>query len=208
MRNLCVFFSLFFLLFPTVTFAAGDAAKGKSLFATCITCHGSQGEGNQALHAPALAGQESWYLETQLKNYKQGIRGKAKGDVWGATMAPMAMVLTNDQAIADVIAYIQTLKVVNAASTLTGGNVAKGKTLYAVCSTCHGPKGLGMKALHSPRLDIQQDWYMLEQLQKFKNGMRGAHPKDSWGATMAPMAKTLPDEQAMKDVIAYIKSLK
>ena len=196
------------LVWLPMAWAGGDAAKGKTLYTVCVACHGANGEGNQALHAPALAGQEPWYLKTQIKNFKEGVRGMAAGDTWGATMAPMANTLTTDQAIDDVIAYIKTMKVVNAPPTLTGGNAEKGKTSYNICLACHGPKADGMEAVHSPRLNIQQDWYMLEQLKKFKNGMRGAHPKDTWGATMAPMAKTLPDEQTMKDVIAYIKTLK
>ena len=32
--------------------AAGDPAKGKALYATCASCHGAKGEGNQALNAP------------------------------------------------------------------------------------------------------------------------------------------------------------
>jgi len=196
------------LLWLPMAWAAGDAAKGKTLYAVCVACHGANGEGNQALHSPALAGQEDWYLKSQIKNFKEGIRGAVQGDTWGSTMAPMANTLTTDQAIDDVVAYILTLKEVNAPPTLTGGNAENGKAKYTICTACHGPKAEGMKTVHSPRLNIQQDWYMLEQLKKFKNGMRGAHPKDTWGATMAPMAKTLPDEQTMKDVIAYIKSLK
>ena len=41
--------------------AAGDPAKGKALYATCASCHGANGEGNQALNAPAIAGQKEWY---------------------------------------------------------------------------------------------------------------------------------------------------
>ena len=50
--------------------AAGDPAKGKALYATCASCHGANGEGNQALNAPAIAGQQEWYLTRQLKNYQ------------------------------------------------------------------------------------------------------------------------------------------
>ena len=48
---------------------------------------------------------------------------------------------------------------------------------------------------------------MLAQLKKFKEGIRGAHPKDITGMQMRPMAMILPDEQAMKDVIAYIQTI-
>ena len=36
------------------THAAGDPAKGRALYATCASCHGANGEGNQALNAPAI----------------------------------------------------------------------------------------------------------------------------------------------------------
>lgn len=90
--------------------AAGDAAKGKTLFATCVACHGGGAEGNKALNAPRLAGQEDWYLVRQLKNFKDGIRGADPNDIYGQQMAPMAQLLPDDQAIADVVAYIETLK--------------------------------------------------------------------------------------------------
>ncbi|CAM2069010.1 Cytochrome c4 [Sulfidibacter corallicola] len=187
--------------------AGGDAAKGKTLYATCIACHGADGHGMKALNSPQIAGQEDWYLERQLKNYKDGIRGSDPKDTFGMQMRPMAMTLTSDQAIADVIAYIKTLKPKKPESTIQG-DAAKGKNLYVTCATCHGQKAEGMKALNAPALTGLQDWYMLTQLKNYKNGVRGKHPKDIYGMQMAPMAMTLPNEQAIKDVIAYIKTLK
>ena len=49
---------------------------------------------------------------------------------------------------------------------------------------------------------------MIRQLQNFKAGIRGANPKDTFGMQMAPMSQTLPNDQAMADVAAYIKTLK
>ncbi len=89
---------------------AGDKVKGKTLFVTCVACHGANGEGNKALNAPKLAGQQDWYLIRQLKNFKDGIRGANPKDIYGAQMRPMAMTLPNDTAIEDVVAYITTLK--------------------------------------------------------------------------------------------------
>ena len=48
---------------------------------------------------------------------------------------------------------------------------------------------------------------MLTQLQHFKAGVRGTAPGDAQGALMRPMSMTLPDEQAMRDVIAFIMTL-
>lgn len=91
-------------------FAAGDAKKGKAFYTTCVACHGDKGQGNKALNAPRIAGQETWYLVRQLKNFKAGIRGADAKDIYGQQMRPMAMTLPNDQAIEDVAAYIATLK--------------------------------------------------------------------------------------------------
>ena len=96
-------------LCATGAFAAGDAAKGKTLYAVCGSCHGPNGEGMEALNAPRLAGQESWYTIRQLQNFKTGVRGTNPKDTFGMQMAPMAMTLANDQAIEDVAAYIESL---------------------------------------------------------------------------------------------------
>ena len=72
---------------------------------------------------------------------------------------------------------------------------------------CHGPTGGGNEAMRAPPLAKLDDWYVLTQLKKFKAGIRGTNPADLSGATMRPMAATLPDEQAMRDVIAHIQGL-
>ncbi len=186
--------------------AAGDAAAGKASYAVCGSCHGVNGEGNKALNAPALAGQMESYLARQVSNFKAGIRGADPKDSFGAQKRPMAMTLADDAAIANVSAYLASLPEARPAATL-GGNADAGKALYGVCGACHGVNGEGNKALNGPNLRVLQDWYAVRQLANFKAGIRGAHPKDSFGAQMRPMAMTLADEQAMKDVSAYIATL-
>lgn len=185
---------------------AGDADAGKASYAVCSSCHGAQGEGNVALNGPALAGQEDWYLIRQIQNFKAGIRGKHPKDTHGATMAAMAMTLADDKAIENVAAYIGTFELIKPESTLDGDAV-KGEAAYAVCAGCHGTKAEGKKDLNSPKLTGLQDWYLVRQLSNFKEGIRGKDPKDTYGLQMSPMAATLADEQAIKDVVAYIKSL-
>lgn len=187
--------------------AAGDAAAGKTLYATCAACHGQQAEGNEALHAPKLTGQEDWYLTRQVQNFKSGVRGADKKDTYGLQMAPMAQTLADDKAIENVVAYIKSLPDTPAAAKVTG-DAAKGKTAYATCAACHGQKAEGMKALNAPRLAGMSDWYLVSQLQNYKSGVRGKHPKDTYGMQMSPMAATLANDQAIKDVVAYINSLK
>ncbi len=96
-------------LLSSTAIAAGDAEKGKALYATCVACHGPNGKGMDALSAPNLTGLQEWYFVRQLNNFKAGIRGANPEDVYGAQMRPMSMTLADDQAMKDVWAYIQTL---------------------------------------------------------------------------------------------------
>ena len=62
------------------------------------------------MNAPGLKGMSDWYLATQLKNFKQGIRGAHPQDMYGNQMALMAAILTDDQSIDDLAAYTNTLR--------------------------------------------------------------------------------------------------
>ena len=184
----------------------GDAKRGAALYGTCAACHGANGAGNKQLNSPAIAGQEGWYLERQLKNFKAGIRGAHPKDTYGAQMRPMSMTLANDQAISDVVAHILTFPAPSK-ETKVSGNPAVGKSLYGTCTACHGPAAKGNKQMNAPGLTHLPSWYMARQLKHFKEGVRGAHPRDVYGAQMRPMSMTLADDQAIQNVIAYIKSL-
>lgn len=94
---------------PTAITLSGDIETGRTLYASCVTCHGANGEGNQSLGAPALAGQNDWYLVTQLKNFKAGYRGTHQQDTYGAQMMSMASLLQDDTEITNVVSYINTL---------------------------------------------------------------------------------------------------
>ncbi len=185
----------------------GSAENGKALYAVCVSCHGTDGAGNKALNAPRIAGQQEWYVKRQLAAFKSGMRGTHSGDIYGRTMRPMAMTLSNDQAMADIAAYVNSLQGPVSESTVQG-DVTAGKASYAVCVSCHGPNGEGNKALNAPKLSGMQDWYIVRQLQHFKKGIRGANPKDTYGMQMAPMAMTLPDDKAIENVAAYISTLR
>jgi cytochrome c oxidase subunit 2 len=183
----------------------GDAVAGKALYAVCAGCHGANGEGNLAMNAPRLSGQLPWYLERQLRQFKQGVRGAHDKDVFGKVMAPMAATLADDAAIANVAAYIATLPDVHVAATIKG-NADNGRQRYATCAACHGAGGQGILATNAPRLKGMSDWYLARQLKNFKTGVRGAHPQDVYGGQMALFAETLADDAAVGDVISYINT--
>jgi len=96
---------------PAPATVKGSANDGQRLYvSTCGTCHGPNGRGVQAMNAPGLKGMSDWYLVTQLKNFKQGVRGAHPQDMYGPQMASLAAILTNDQATNDLVAYINTLR--------------------------------------------------------------------------------------------------
>jgi cytochrome c oxidase subunit 2 len=87
------------------------------------------------------------------------------------------------------------------------GDAAVGKTLYAACQTCHGPKGEGNIGMNAPALSWQDPAYLKRQLQNFKAGIRGSDPRDNTGNQMRAMAATLADNTAIDNVVAYIETL-
>jgi cytochrome c oxidase subunit 2 len=189
-------------------YAAGDATKGKAAYAVCAACHGANGMGNKALNAPQIAGQESWYLERQLKNFKGGIRGANPKDPYGMQMRPMALTLANDQAVSDMAAYVSSMPASKPLESSVKGDATAGKASYMICQTCHGPKGGGNRALNSPRLTGLQDWYIVRQLKNFKAGIRGTKSGDLFGMQMRPMAMTLANDEVINNVTAYIATFK
>jgi cytochrome c oxidase subunit 2 len=149
-----------------------------------------------------------WYLEAQLAKFKGGVRGAHPDDVAGMRMGPMSRTLFTEEDVRAVAAYVASLPAERPTSLLSGGDPEQGKVVFvAVCTQCHGPDAAGNPTLNVPPLNRASDWYLLTQLKKFKAGVRGANPADQYGALMRAMAATLADEQAMKDVLAYIGTL-
>lgn len=207
---------------------AADTAHGQQLFSLCAQCHGDAGQGNQALGAPAIAGLPTWYVQGQLVKFSTGLRGKHFDDLEGMRMRPMSLWLIAsaharrnlagetadptevDPNIRDVAAYVGAMPAAAPAPTLTGGNAQAGEAAYAACSSCHGQNGEGSEPLTAPPLAGQSDWYLLRSLEKYKAGARGYDAEnDSLAFMMASMSGALlADEQAMRDVVAFISTLK
>lgn len=95
---------------PAETTIDGNVNQGRTAYQTCAACHGANAEGTEALGAPALAGQNDWYMVTQLKNFRAGFRGAHPDDTYGGQMLTMSSTLSDDQAIINVVSYINTLQ--------------------------------------------------------------------------------------------------
>lgn len=203
-------------LLPLVALTAGAMAchpsgvatppTGQEVFAGCTPCHGFMGEGKVELQAPRIAGLPAWYVKAQLQKFKTGARAYHPDDVEGLRMRPMTRQLMTEGDLLTVSEHVARLKAPPSAPVVKGAG-QDGATAYAACVGCHGARGEGMEVLNAPPLAGQSDWYLVAQLKKFKAGLRGTHPADTSGASMRPMAMSLPDEQAMKNVAAHIATL-
>lgn len=87
----------------------GDIESGQKHYNVCAYCHGKDGMGVQALNAPRAAGMSDWYMARQLQYFKDDVRGGHPQDYYGKQMGFMGDILHDQQAINDVIAYINTL---------------------------------------------------------------------------------------------------
>jgi len=91
----------FGLAFGNVIHAGGDVAAGKAKAATCMACHGPDGNSVNPVW-PKLAGQHAPYLEKQIKDFRDG---KRKDPM----MSPMAAPLS-DTDISNLAAYFAAQK--------------------------------------------------------------------------------------------------
>ena len=183
------------------------ATRGKEGFQTCAPCHGTDGSGNPTVGAPNIAGMKEWYVEEELDKFRSGVRGMQFTDMEGMRMRPMALSLTSEDDVKSVAHYVESMPPVRHAATLPGDPKA-GEAIFATCAACHGDNGAGNEDLKAPRIAGVDDWYLATELRKFRSGMRGTSPKDAGGRLMRPMARGLADEDAIRNVVAYVGTLK
>ena len=171
----------------------------------CKTCHGLSGQGFRGAYPmPRLAGQQTGYLENQLRAF---IKRRRTNPV----MFNVAHVL-NPSMIADLAVHFKDLN----PKPLGGAPkelVAAGKLIYEQgvpgadippCSSCHGPEAKGDGIF--PRLAGQLNDYIIKQLVTW-NKERGQDPaKPDNSAIMAPIAHSLTEPQ-VSAVAAYLSYL-
>jgi len=197
-----VFTATILLIIASPSHAEDELPIPTDDYVYCTVCHGVQLMGNSVIKAPRLSDMESWYVERQLQAFKKGWRGTHDDDKAGIEMQPMAATLSNEQ-IAEATSFVTKTRSELPVSTVRGG-IPRGRHHYTSCVACHGDEGQGNEALGGPALTGVNDWYLITQLQNYKNGIRGAHPDDSFGNQMRAAAQILADDEAIDDVVSYI----
>ena len=197
-------YSAIVLLSFSALFSSFSSFANEQMFKTCVACHGNQGEGNEALNSPVIAGLDKKYLARQLTMFKSGLRGSHESDTWGQQMRASVSSLS-DKDIESLSSYVSQLTAPKIISQLSG-DAKKGKNIYnGNCGACHGAKGEGNTTLNAPRLINQHDQYLIRQINHFKSKLRGTSVDDTLGRQMAMMANTVANEKAVIDVITYLQ---
>jgi cytochrome c553 len=180
----------------------GDAEAGKAKSATCMACHGPDGNSIVA-QWPSIAGQHANYIEDTLRAFKSGLRSDP-------VMSAQAMPL-NDKDIADLAAYYSTQT--GAKRTANPDLVSKGERIYrggnketsvSACIACHGPTGRGNAPAGYPSLAGQHAAYTEKQLNDYKNNVRKT---DGDQRVMRSITERLTSAE-IKEVAAYIQGLR
>ena len=185
-----------------ISFAANaaDAEAGKAKSATCIACHGADGNSSNPMW-PSLAGQHASYIYKQLSDFKAGRR-------INASMSGMVAGLSDDD-MKNLAAYYETQSPRPVA--FDGELIVKGESIYrggitetgvAACMGCHSPSGKGNGPAGWPSLKGQYPEYIVTQLQAFKQGTRANDPGKMMGNLVGRMS-----EMEMKAVAAYIAGI-
>ena len=86
-------------------------------------------------------------------------------------------------------------------------SLERGRQHFQTCIACHGQSGEGNQQFNAPVSAGQGAWYVSRQLINFREGIRGTHTDDTYGAQMRPAALALEDDQAIEDIAAYIETL-
>ncbi len=173
----------------------GDAKRGEEAYEVCSACHLPSGAGRADGTFPQLAGQHATVLIKQIADIRGGLRDNP-------IMYPFAATLTDPQELADVCAYIQTLKIPHDNGKGDGKELELGKKLYLRdCVSCHGANGEGDQTKYYPVLAGQHYKYMLRQALEIRDGKRrNANPD------MVKIIKTYSDKE-IDAIVDYMSRL-
>ena len=182
--------------------AAGNKEAGQAKSATCMACHGM--DGNSANPEwPNLAGQHASYIVKQLKHFKAGERNNP-------LMMPMAMMLS-DQDMEDLAAYFSSQtprptgetepsKLKLGERVYRAGNADRG---VPACAGCHGPPGPASRAPPTRASAASTRRTPRCSCAPTRSGARATDPN----AMMRTVAAKLSDEE-IDAVASYLQGLR
>ncbi len=180
----------------------GDAARGATLNASCIGCHGIPGYQSsfpEVHRVPAISGQNAKYIVAALNAYKKGERKHG-------TMRAVATALS-EQDMADLAAYYSTHggppTAAAAAAPAPSPEVAALLTKGA-CASCHGPEFNKPIDGAYPKIAGQYPDYLFAALKSYK--VEGNPQVGRGNAIMVAQVKQFSNKE-LKMLAQYLGSL-
>jgi cytochrome c oxidase subunit 2 len=79
--------------------------------------------------------------------------------------------------------------------------------LFQLCQQCHADQAQGNSLVNAPSIAGLPQWYIENQLKKFKAGGRGTHFDDLTGMQMRPMAMSLQSDEQISTIAKYVAEL-
>ena len=173
----------------------GNVENGEEAYEICSGCHLPSGAGRPDGTFPQLAGQHPVVVIKQIADIRAGRRDNP-------IMYPFAVSLTDQQELADVAAYIQTLPIPTDNGKGPGTDLELGKELYdRDCVQCHGSYGEGDSEKFYPVLAGQHYKYLLRQIDEIaEKKRRNANPD------MVKIVEDYTEEQRIA-VVDYMSRL-
>lgn len=162
----------------------------------CTICH----ENKEMQRGPNLFGLNADYLENQMLAFKKGIRGGNSKNKSEALMGSAKNNLPLEKQRKALAIWVSNQKAPEKIYNLKGDPEA-GKALAQACLSCHKQKG----PFPMPDLLDLEPWYLLDQLRKFKSGLRGTHPTDQAGQLMRASVMGLSDKE-LKKIVLYLQA--
>jgi cytochrome c553 len=134
----------------------------------CVTCHGSQAQGDAGVGIPALAGQRFAYLVRQLANFVGEERDS------GTMHAVVSQTeLREPQTWVDIAAYLNRVPMSNRTQTGDGTRLGLGRGIFhEQCASCHRRDAHGDGDGFVPSLRNQHYHYLVNQLRKLGEAYR------------------------------------
>ena len=189
--------------------------QGKGDAMACSGCHGPKALGIDNMETPRLANIGQVYLLKQLNDYADG---KRKDPGSGAIMTDIARALSLQDRM-DVAAYLDTPEYVAdssdlkelAAGGIQVGKPERGKVLMTkgikgvspACQDCHGLSG---RAQNIPAIHQQKYVYLVNQMKRYRDGIRTNDKKVGKTGIMRGIAVKL-SEGNIADIAAYLSTV-
>lgn len=197
----------------------GDPAAGEAKAATCMACHGPDGNSLIPMY-PRLAGQSERYIAEQLALIASGHRSGGMT----AVMLPFVAGLSA-QDMRDIGAWYASRhgEAGQADATAVSDGPNAGIKLYEIgqrlyrggdparampaCLACHGPAGAGNPGPPYPRIGSQHAAYVAQRLQEYRAGSDQPGSADTpLHAVMSEVAQKLTDEE-IQGLASYLQGL-